>query len=628
MSDDRKNPGSSAGWERLPRYTGGVLANPDYHHGEIPPARGVKCVQAVRANRKKEEADGTGTTYKHAPDLAYFHGRFYIQYLCSAVDEHEPGGFSVLASSEDGIHFTYRISFPPYRLPRAEIRDYKGLVHRFDGTEYGFMHQRMGFYKSQDGRMLLCGFYGWSPERWMTNWDNYGIGRVVRELYADGELGDIYFILPNDQAGWSRDQLNYPMYTECEDEGFVRACTQLLSDSLYVQQWAEENGDSYEGIRIKHPASGTYQAFCWYHITDQVVVGLWKHSFAAVSRDGGKTWGPVSFVPSLVMSGQKIWGQRTSDGKFALVYDPTLETQHRWPMCVAVGEDGFDFGRLYLLHGHVPPMRYGGFWKDYGPQYVRGIQEGLADPADMPDNSLYVTYSVNKEDIWLAKVPVPVTGETDHIGREIPADSDVCARWNLYCPAWSECTAKDTPFGTGLYLENREPCDCLVLKRMLKEEREKELWLTLYHCRPAGQGIYIELLDGRGHAAVQIILRAGSREDTKDGYLCRMNIRTTTELFYANLDTEKPCMLGLKADCTRYELMLTIRNEEGSETGKVRFLRAAEAIGSIEIRIGSGQGGPNLNDDPEKVQDMERGITEQQTDTASLYVMEAKEGDI
>ena len=628
MSDDRKNPGSGAGWERLPRYTGGVLANPDYHHGEIPPARGVKCVQAVRANRNKEEADGTGTTYKHAPDLAYFHGRFYIQYLCNAVDEHEPGGFSVLASSEDGIHFTYRISFPPYRLPKAEIRDYKGLVHRFDGTEYGFMHQRMGFYKSQDGRMLLCGFYGWSPERWMTNWDNYGIGRVVRELYADGELGDIYFILPNDQAGWSRDQLNYPMYTECEDEGFVRACTQLLSDSLYVQQWAEENGDSYEGIRIKHPASGTYQAFCWYHITDQVVVGLWKHSLAAVSRDGGKTWGPVSFVPSLVMSGQKIWGQRISDEKFALVYDPTLETQHRWPMCVAVGGDGFDFGKLYLLHGHVPPMRYGGFWKDYGPQYVRGIQEGLSDPEDMPDNGLYVTYSVNKEDIWLAKVPVPVTGETEHIGREIPADPDVFERWNLYRPAWSECTAKDTPFGTGLYLENREPCDCLVLKRMLKEEREKELWLTLYHCRPAGQGIYIELLDGRGHAAVQIILRAGSREDTKDGYLCRMNIRTTTELFYANLDTEKPCMLGLKADCTRYELMLTIRNEEGSETGKVRFLRAAEAIGSIEIRIGSGQGGPNLKDDPEKVQDMERGITEQQTDTASLYVMEAKEGDI
>ena len=208
------------------------------------------------------------------------------------------------------------------------------------------------------------------------------------------------------------------------------------------------------------------------------------------------------------------------------------------------------------------------------------------------------------------------------------SDPDVFERWNLYRPAWSECRAKDTPFGTGLYLENREPCDCLVLKRMLKEEREKELWLTLYHCRPAGQGIYIELLDGRGHAAVQIILRAGSREDTKDGYLCRMNIRTTTELFYANLDTEKPCMLGLKANCTRYELMLTIRNEEGSETGKVRFLRAAEAIGSIEIRIGSGQGGPNLKDDPEKVQDMERGITEQQTDTASLYVMEAKEGDI
>ena len=112
MNED-KNVSGNVSKERMPGYTGGVLANPDYHHGEIPPARGVKCVQAVRANRQEGEADSTGTTYKHAPDLAYFHGRFYIQYLCNAVDEHEPGGYSMLASSEDGIHFAYRVSFPP-----------------------------------------------------------------------------------------------------------------------------------------------------------------------------------------------------------------------------------------------------------------------------------------------------------------------------------------------------------------------------------------------------------------------------------------------------------------------------------------------------------------------------------
>ncbi len=67
------------------------------------------------------------------------------------------------------------------------------------------------------------------------------------------------------------------------------------------------------------------------------------------------------------------------------------------------------------MHGEVSPMRYGGNYKSAGPQYVRGILEGNGTP---PDGKLWVSYSVNKEDIWVASVPVPVTSEVKENANE------------------------------------------------------------------------------------------------------------------------------------------------------------------------------------------------------------------
>lgn len=50
-------------------------------------------------------------------------------------------------------------------------------------------------------------------------------------------------------------------------------------------------------------------------------------------------------------------------------------------------------------------MRYGGNYKSHGPQYVRGIQEGNGIPED---GDLWLSYSVNKEDMWVSRIQVPV----------------------------------------------------------------------------------------------------------------------------------------------------------------------------------------------------------------------------
>ena len=50
------------------------------HDGRLRPAVGVENIQVMRANRTHPDlADGLGWTYSHAPSLAYWNGRFFLQ---------------------------------------------------------------------------------------------------------------------------------------------------------------------------------------------------------------------------------------------------------------------------------------------------------------------------------------------------------------------------------------------------------------------------------------------------------------------------------------------------------------------------------------------------------------------
>ena len=578
---------------RFPHYADHIHPNGDYHHGQIFPAKGVKNYQVTRANRSHPElADGTTSTYKHAADLAYFANRFYVQYLVNPSDEHTDEGYSILAGSDDGQDWSsHQISFPPYQIPACTIVDYKNNEHSFDGTTYAYMHQRMSFYQAKNGRMLVLGFYGWSPKPWITNWDNYGIGRVVRELYPDGSLGEIYFILPNLQAGWSLEQLNYPLYTEAKDLSFQAICEELLTNRLYTQQWAEENGDQSNLIQIKHPEHGTYQAFCWYHIDPDTIIGLWKHALVARSDDNGQNWSEVKRSPSLVMSGQKVWAEQTADGRFAMVYTPTLETQHRYPLCMTTSTDGLAFTEMRLVHGEVPPMRFKGFWKDLGPQYMRGITEGNEKS---PDGDLWVAYTVNKEDVWVARIPVPIEPE------ELNPDLNECfeneeslAAWNLYAPKWAKVHYHQAGGYRALRLNREDSYDYSRAERILKPSSKKTIQFQLKLNQLEGNNLQVELLDAKAIPAIRLVFRP-------DGQLYT---RTVTEIAAAAYKVGEPIDLEIELDCAelRYTLKLDgeLLTDDYGETKRFLFMAATNEVSRFVLRTDETRRMTSLNDDPE-----------------------------
>lgn len=177
-------------------YTGTELSIPQRHDGGLSPVVGVHNIQTMRANREKpSQANGDGWTYNHQSMLAYWHGSFYMHYLCDPVDEHVPPSRTMLQTSADGYQWTDPvILFPEYPVPDGYTKP--GREDKAQGL-VAIAHQRVGWYVAKDGTLLAMGNYGVALDRKDDPNDGNGIGRVVREIKADGSMGEVFFIYVN-----------------------------------------------------------------------------------------------------------------------------------------------------------------------------------------------------------------------------------------------------------------------------------------------------------------------------------------------------------------------------------------------------------------------------------------------
>lgn len=500
---------AAMGQDTIVHYTGKTLSNVDYHHGQLSPAIGVHNIQVFRANREyPEKSDGFGWTYNHAPMMAYWNNTFFIEFLSNPVGEHVPPGQSYMVTSRDGRNWSKAtVLFPPYRIPDGTTKE--GVSTAAKDLD-AVMHQRMGFYVTDSDRLLALAYYGIVLEKGDDPNDGKGIGRVVREIYRDGTLGPIHFIRYN--SGWNEKNTDYPFYKSSRDKGFVQACDELLSKPLMMMQWVEEADRNDPLIPLK----GEYKAFSYYQLPDDRVVGLWKHALTSISQDGGKTWdySPVR-APGFVNSNAKIWGQRLSDGTYATVYNPS---EFRWPLGISISQDGLEYENLLLVNGEITSMRYGGAYKSYGPQYVRGILPGNGTP---PDGDLWVTYSMNKEDMWAAKIPVPVVSkETEPVNdlfSQMP-DGEELTRWNIYSPLWSPVRIQKFDDAKVLNMKDWDPFDYATAERLFPESRKGVVKFSIIPAQNDKGIMHIELQDHKGTAALRLILDSDGLFKTKAGY--------------------------------------------------------------------------------------------------------------
>ena len=496
--------------EDLVHYTGKTMSNVDYHHGQLAPAIGVHNIQIMRASRENpEESDGFGWTYNHAPMIAYWNNTFFVEYLSDSIGEHVPPAQTFLIRSNDqGKSWSKPfVIFPKYKVPDGTTKEGNPNVAK---DLLAVMHQRVGFYVSKTNKLLALAFYGLVMDPKDDPNDGNGIGRVVREIYADGSFGPIYFLRFN--HAFNEKNTNYPFYKKSKDKKFIAACDEILANPLYMMQTVEE-GDRNDSLI---PLKQQYKAFSYYHLPDGRIVGLWKHALTSVSHDGGYTWyAPVERARGFVNSNAKIWGQKTSDGKYATVYNPS---EYRWPLAVSVSDDGLDYKNLLLVHGEITPMRYGGNYKSFGPQYVRGIQEGNGTP---PDGKLWVTYSMNKEDIWVSSVPVPVNSVANTHENDVftnMADDKELEKWNIYSPVMASAKIeKDNQNIKCLVLRDKDHFDYSRVEKVIPESKYFKASFELMAAQTDKGRLDIEFQNSKGNPAIRISLMADGKVYTKTG---------------------------------------------------------------------------------------------------------------
>jgi hypothetical protein len=499
----------------------------DRHDGGLSPAVGTELIEVMRANRTHPEwAENLGFDYNHAPMICYWNGKFYLEWLSNTYGEQVPPGQTLVATSIDGRTWSKgQVVFPIYYFDVPPFRN------STSDPGMAIMHQRMGFYVAPNGRLLVLAHYGWE-----NPFGPGSVGRVVREAYKDGTYGPVYFIKYNphfkqsfarviqkEDPGWSEENTRNPFtpgaapmpvlyYKHSPDKGFVEACDALLADPLKTMQWWEEEGDP--ATLFKGPPSARFpngrmmrwEAPSVYHRKDGVAVSVWKWSGTGLSTDEGKTWSNVVAVPSIVTAGAKVWGQKTSDGRYALVYNPSDDGYHRWPLAVVAGDDGITFDHMLLVDGDVYPRRYMGRAKDFGFQYIRGISEGNGRP---PGTDMWLTYST-KEDLWVARVPVPVRGSVQGPVSDNFNNMDVggpIKDWNIRRGPWEPVgiVAFPSEGNQSLQLEDRDPYNYARAERVFAQGASKTISTKVYARQRDNGQLNVEVMNHTGNRAVRLV---------------------------------------------------------------------------------------------------------------------------
>lgn len=407
--------------------------DPTMADGGLPPLPGVRSCCVFRASRDTKP-DVLGYTYHHHVDMACWKGKLYVGWNTCLKDEDLWPSRELLSVSDDGVHWSDPVEMFPQGVS---------------------MPLRMYFYLAPNGRMLIIA--GLRPDEGETIEDNKR-GLVVRELYADHTLGVVFTLQPQEAT------VRGPMFDASPDSGFVEACRALLADRVYLEQ--QDRGKLLGDRAMKwHDAvnwpggvlPGTKEgeenvkwtfgkALSFYRRPDSAVVGICKMGWTVVSTDDGRTWStPV--VPSTLITGKaKVFAQNHRDGSMSLAYNPS--TSQRWPLAIVRSTDGVEFSGMRIVQGELPIQRYDGRFRSIGPQYVRGLSQ-WSDDGSRDEPFTWLVYSMNKEDIWVSRVSLPI------------GDNHVDA---VYQPKWSSIRLN----GTGVHIECSDPFDHATYTRFVQ----------------------------------------------------------------------------------------------------------------------------------------------------------------
>jgi hypothetical protein len=252
-------------------------------------------------------------------------------------------------------------------------------------------------------------------------------------------------------------------------------------------------------------------------------------------------------------------------------------------MVVITGDDGHEFDNMLCLQGEVPPQRNQGIHRSRGPQYVRGIVQGNGDP---PGRHLWNTYSVNKEDIWVSRLHVPIMGTvSEHVDEDFEkaaTEADL-GLWNLYVPRWAPISIvkdpQDSPHNKCLEMRDEEPYDHAVAERAFPASRAVTVKFRIMLLElPQGRVLEFEVVDEKGTRPMR--LRIDRRWLYMDRKLMAINpVRISTGKWHD---------VTVKLDCDSQSYDVAVNGEWVRKA--VAFAEKVESFERMVFRTGPYRG--------------------------------------
>jgi hypothetical protein len=455
----------------------------------------VQNLQISRANRKyppdlaPADENRLGWTYQHHIGIGCWKGKLYAVWDMTHKDEDIPPCHVVYSTSSDGFTWSQPRDLFPY------------------GQAYNL---RFYFFHSRNGRMLAfaAGFF---PTDDIREADKEIL--LVREISADHRLGEVYTLIkpgPGSPA----------FFEESKDKGFVTACREAVDNRPLLEQ--QDYGVLLGERRMKwHDAKnwpggkigafGDFWVFgksqCFYHRKDGTLVSISKMGFVTQSTDEGQTWSLPVIGKGLVGGSGKLWAEKTPDGRYAMIYIP--QRSARYPMAVTTSDDGITFRDMRVIHGEISPQRYHGRAKGGGPQYLRGVAEWGGNRRSLNEDSIWVIYSVNKEDIWVSRVPVPIVADMKRHANDSfdnLATGPRVPEWNTYSCVWAPVSISGGVSNHYLQLEDREPIDYARAIRTFPQSKSVDVSFRVWAGQAERGELIIELLGELGRRPVRVVL--------------------------------------------------------------------------------------------------------------------------
>jgi hypothetical protein len=222
---------------------------------------------------------------------------------------------------------------------------------------------------------------------------------------------------------------------------------------------------------------------------------------------------------------------------------------------------------MRIVQGELPIQRYAGADRSIGPQYVRGISHWADDGSRASDKAMWLAYSMNKEDIWVSRVPLPV--KPDAAGADEP--------WNVYCPKWARVQLENDG---SVRIEDRDPHDYVRATRMFPQTRRLTARFTIEIVQATRASFEIELMSGVGSKRpVRLIFGYEGKVHVIDG---------TRAVTVGSCDGREPVAVEIDADASTGKYSLTLDRKR--VLSGASFAEPADSLARISFRTGAYRG--------------------------------------